>query len=111
MVSINGVPMHQTPWGFVPLVAVARTPTNGLAVAGMVLGIVGAGTSFTILFTWLLAAPLAVLGLVFGVVGLRRAPSRGNKGRGQAITAIVLCGIPVAIFALFMLAALVGAND
>lgn len=108
--SINGLPMHRTPWGFVPLVAVAPLPTNGIAVAGMVLGIIGAGTSFSLALTWWLAAPMAVLGLVFGIVGLRRAPSRGNRGRGQAITAIVLCGIPVAFFVLLM-AGLAGTTD
>ena len=47
-------------------------PHNGLATAGLVLGILG--------FLW----PCAILGIIFGAIGLGRAAQLGGEGRVRA---------------------------
>lgn len=73
-------------WGQ-PVYAVA--PPKGLSLTSMILGLV------SVLFFWTFLCPL--VGLVFGIVGIRREPA----GRGFAITGLVLNGllllIPVAV--------------
>jgi len=53
-------------------------PANGVAVAGLVLGILGVLIPF-----------LGILGLIFGAVGLSKA-NRGAGGKGMAIAGLVL---------------------
>lgn len=77
-------------------------PTNGLAIASLVLGIV------SILFVWipivwLLGTPLAIIGLVLGLLALRR-PS----GRGLAIGGLVCAGASLLITALYVFSAVLG---
>ena len=81
------------------VVYVAPTKTNGLAVAGMVLGIL-----------WLYWVG-SILAVIFGHVALsqiKRNPNQG--GRGMAIAAVVLGWIGVAILAIVILAA-IGASS
>jgi hypothetical protein len=55
---------------------------NGLAVAGFVCALIGAFAGLIPLLFWL-AIPLGLLGLVFGIVGRRRAkrePAVGRRG-------------------------------
>lgn len=52
--------------------------TNGMAVAGLVLGILGILIPF-----------LGILGLIFGAIGLSKA-NRGAGGKGMAIAGVVL---------------------
>ncbi len=60
---------------------------NGLAVAGMVLGILGL-VAFFVPF----AGPvLSLLGLVFGIFGVKHAGKVGGRGKGMAIAGIA-CG-------------------
>ncbi|MGW1997512.1 DUF4190 domain-containing protein [Embleya sp. NPDC001921] len=73
----------------------ARTGTNGLAVAGLVCGVVG-----VFLFNIILG-PLAV---IFGTVGLRRSRT-GAGGRGMSIAAIVLGVVDVLLFVVLLIAA------
>lgn len=70
---------------------------NGLAVAGMVLGII------TLLLCWVpfLNWILALLAIVFGAVGIGRAAKVG-RGKGMAITGIV-CGAVGAILGVVIL--------
>jgi hypothetical protein len=70
--------------------------TNGLAVAALVLGIIG-----------VILAPLAIpeiLALVFGLVSLSqiRGSSGAQGGRGLAIAGISLGGVGIAIFVLWL---------
>jgi hypothetical protein len=58
----------------------------------MVIGIVGAVLAF-IPIIGLFALPLAVLAIVFGIVGLRQHGRRTSRGKGPAITGIVLGGL------------------
>jgi len=61
-----------------------RPPYNGMSIAAMVLGIVGVCT------------PIAILGLVFGLIAKRQIAERGESGEGFATTGIVLGWIGVA---------------
>jgi len=51
--------------------------TNGFAIASLIFGIIGG----------------FLLGIIFGIVGLVQIKNRGQKGRGLAITGIVLSGL------------------
>lgn len=59
-------------------------PTNGLAIAAMILGIVGVCT------------PISILGLIFGMIAKRQINERGEQGEGFATAGIVLGWIGVA---------------
>lgn len=81
---------------------VVRAPSNGIATAALVLGIVA-----IVLGVWMII-PLvglffafvsfvpAVLGVVFGILGLRQA-ARIGVGRGTAMTGLVTGGVTLAI--------------
>ena len=71
---------HPPPYGY----PYAPRPTNGMAIAAMVLGIVG------------VCNPVGVLGLIFGLVAKRQIRERGDQGDGFAVTGIVLGWIGVA---------------
>ena len=62
--------------------------SNGLAVAGFVLALLGALTSFIPVVN-IFGGFLAFLGLIFGVIGLVKSRSKG-AGKGLSIAAIVL---------------------
>lgn len=87
---------HQAP-------AYAAAPTNGLGTAAGVLGIVGA-VLMLIPFINVIAIVLGALALIFGFIGLKRAPRLGGAGRGMAVTGIVLGVISVALPILFIAA-------
>lgn len=59
-------------------------PTNGMAIAAMVVGIVGA------------CNPIGVLGLIFGMIAKRQIRENGEGGDGFATAGIVLGWIGVA---------------
>ncbi|GAB4006228.1 hypothetical protein GCM10029992_56310 [Glycomyces albus] len=61
-----------------------RRPTNGMAIAAMVLGIVGA------------CNPVGLLGLIFGTIARRQIAERGEEGDGFAVTGIILGWVAVA---------------
>ena len=73
----------------------ASRGANGLAIAGLVCGLVG------LVFFSVVLGPLAV---IFGGVGLSRA-KRGAGGRGMAIAAIVLGVIDILLFVVLVVAA------
>jgi Na+/proline symporter len=63
---------------------------NGLAVAGFICALVGAFAGLIPLMFWL-AIPLGVLGLVFGIIGRKRAKREPAVGRrGMATWGIAL---------------------
>lgn len=59
---------------------------NGMAVAGLVLGIIGV----VLFFIPFLCQILALLGIIFGALGMGKAKKVGGKGNGMAITGLVL---------------------
>lgn len=72
-------------------------PTNGMAIASLVLGIV------SVLIVWipfvgLFGTLLAIIGLVLGVLALK-----GISGKGLAIGGIVTSGISLVITLLYLL--------
>ncbi|MEZ4365395.1 MAG: DUF4190 domain-containing protein [Kofleriaceae bacterium] len=70
-----------------PATPPAAPPTgNGLAIAGLVLGIVAVLLCWVPLVNWV----LAILAIVFGAVGMGRARKVGGRGRGMAIVGLVL---------------------
>jgi hypothetical protein len=73
---------------------------NGFGVTALVLGLVG-----LIVFSWIpgvnlfTALPIGILAVIFGIVALAKAGSRGGKGKGTGGTGLVtgLLAIVVAI--------------
>jgi hypothetical protein len=61
---------------------------NGMAVAGLVLGIIG------LVFCWVpfLGWILALLGIIFGGLGMGKANKIGGRGKGLAVGGLV-CGV------------------
>ncbi|MFF9864512.1 DUF4190 domain-containing protein [Streptomyces sp. NPDC013953] len=72
----------------------AESRTNGLAIAGLVCGVVG------VLVFNVILGPLAI---VFGALGRKQAPVKG--GAGMAKAAIVLGVVDLVIFAILMMVA------
>jgi hypothetical protein len=68
----------------IPVMAVAAMPTSGLAVASMVLGIVG------VTFGWFLLGIPCLLAVIFGHIGLNQTRNNLKAGRGMAIAGLVL---------------------
>jgi hypothetical protein len=65
------------------------SPTNALAIASLVLGILALPSIFTVIFGVL----LGIAAIVTGILGLQKAPQMQGSGRGLAITGIVLGAI------------------
>ena len=83
-----------------------RPRTNGMAVASLVLGIVG-----LILFGFLAIPP--VLALIFGLVALsqtKNAAPGSAGGRGMAIAGVVLGSIGIVFFVVWIIAVASGAR-
>ena len=74
-------------------------PTNGLAVAALVVGIVGVVLFWTV---WG-GVILGILGLVFGAVGLSKG-NRGAPNKGMAVAGLILGGVAVVGSILFIVA-------
>jgi hypothetical protein len=64
----------------------AQEQGNGLAVAGMVLGIIGLVFCWVPVLGWI----LALLGLIFGAVGNGKANKIGGKGKGMALAGLIM---------------------
>lgn len=71
-----------------PTEGAAQSSTNGMAVAALVLGIIGAVFGL-IPITFFIALICGVLALIFGIVGWRKA-NRGAERKGMAIAGLVL---------------------
>ena len=95
--ALNALP---GPPSFVPTaVSVGPRPTNGMAIASLILGL------FSVTVGLLCCGPLfAILGIIFGAVALAQIKKTQQSGRGMAITGVALsvCGL---IFSLAFLMA------
>ncbi|HWM22908.1 MAG TPA: DUF2510 domain-containing protein [Ilumatobacteraceae bacterium] len=103
---------HRASVGLVDHRAVAGKRTgNGIAIAAMVCGIVSVVVGWGPYVFWA-GAVLAVLALIFGLVGLRRARETGRR-KGFAIAGVVTgaVGIPIAAVGLLFTVAVHRAID
>ena len=74
--------------------------TNGLAIASLVLGLVG------------FILPCGIVGIVLGIVALVQIRDRQQKGKGLAIAGLVLAGLWIALYVgLFVTAVVVGSGS
>jgi Domain of unknown function (DUF4190) len=83
---------------------------NGLAVAALVLGIVGVVAGVTVIL-FFVAFPLGVLALIFGLVGQSNARKRDGAGRGQAIAGTVLGSVTIGLSIIGLLIIVVWVRD
>jgi len=79
-----------------PLSGQGPAPANAMAIASLVLGVV------SVLIVWIpivgiLGTIMALIGLVLGIMALRRP-----NGRGMAVGGIICAGVSLAITALYM---------
>lgn len=79
-----------------PAAPVPAQPKNGLGTAGFVLGLVGLIFAFIPLIG-VVAWPLTILGLIFGLIGTMRARSGKATNKGIAISGLVLSIIGLVI--------------
>lgn len=80
------------------------TSTNGLAIASLVLGIVGIVGSC---LTGIIAVVFGVLAIIFGAIAMKQIKDRGQAGRGLALTGLIL-GIVVAAWGVIAIIVLGG---
>lgn len=81
-----------------PQVAYVKAPSNGLATASLVLGIIGTVLAI-IPIVGMIGALVGGVGLVLGVFGYLAAKTRGT-GKGKAIAGLVLGLASITVFAL-----------
>ncbi|MEV0091802.1 DUF4190 domain-containing protein [Streptomyces sp. NPDC050738] len=89
----------ESPWGppptglpGMPQPPMQQQPRNGLAVAGLVVGIVGVLFGFLFFMFWL-SGPLGILALIFGIVGLGRVRKGQADNKAMAIAGTALGGV------------------
>ena len=73
-----GTPQGYQPYGFQPVGQ--QTPTSGMAIASLVCSLAGI----------LICGIPAVLGVIFGFVGLSQTKDGARRGRGMAIAGLVV---------------------
>jgi hypothetical protein len=78
-------------------------PTNGLAVAGMVLGII----SIPLFFLNWIDMIIAIVGLVLSLVGLGKSNQLGGAGRGMAVAGIITSAVGIVAALVFLIAVVV----
>ena len=91
---IPGQPYPPFPYGYAP-----PRPTNGMAIASMVLGIL-----------WLYWIG-SVLALIFGYVARQQIMREGHGGDGMAVAGIVLGWVGVAVLSLLVFSGILVAAD
>jgi hypothetical protein len=62
---------------------------KGLSIAALVCGILGIVGSF-IPFVGYFTLVLAILGIIFGVIGMKKCNANGGEGKGLAVAGLVL---------------------
>lgn len=75
--------------------------SNGIAVAGGVVGIVSLVIAFIPFVDWI-SVPGAIAAIVLGAIGLQRANRMGGTSRGMAITGIVTGSIALVLVIVFV---------
>ncbi len=85
----------------------APSQGNGLAVAGMVVGIV----SIPLFFLNWIDIIIGIVGLVLSIVGLNRSKRLGGTGRGMAIAGIVTSAVGIVAAAIFLIAVVMAVKE
>lgn len=89
-----------------PIAPPAAPSTNGLAVAALVVGIVGVVLSFTVVFGFVLGG----LAIVFGAIAISRSRAPGASGKGMGIAGVALGGLAI-FFAVLMIVFVVNVGN
>lgn len=105
---------HPTQYGYQPAHAIAP-PTNTLATAGGVCGIVAASISWIPLIN-VFSLVLSIIAVALGAVGWKRANTLQRDvgrpiGRGMAITGVVIGAVGLALALIFIVALGSALND
>ncbi len=80
--------------------------TPGMAIAAMVLGILG------ILLAWTLwGVVLPILAVIFGILGRRQAQERGGQGSGMAMAGLIMGIIGIVEFLAVLVVVVLLADD
>ena len=79
-------PAYGNPYGY-PYGYLPQRPTNGLAIASMVVSLVGVASICAYGVTSLLICPV---GAILGHVSLKKIRERDEKGRGMALTGVIV---------------------
>lgn len=91
----------------------ATTPTaegsNGSAVAGFVLGLIGLITSIIPLFALIFPGILDVLAIIFGIRGRRQAAAGARQG-GLATAGLIMGIIGLVLFVIWWILFAIGAS-
>ena len=96
---------YAPPPGFPPPPAYpVKAKTNGLALASMILGIVGITVGLCLIFF----PVMPILAVVFGHLGLSQTRTTGAPGRGYAIAGLVTGYIGIALAILWLIALIIG---
>ena len=96
---------YAPPPGFPPPPAYpVKAKANGLALASMILGIVGITVGLCLIFF----PVMPILAVVFGHLGLSQTRSTGAPGRGYAIAGLVTGYIGIALAILWLIAIIFG---
>ena len=97
---------YAPPPGFPPPPAAypVKAKTNGLALASMILGIVGITVGLCLIFF----PVMPILAVVFGHLGLSQTRATGAPGRGYAIAGLVTGYIGIALAILWLIAIIFG---
>jgi hypothetical protein len=98
-----GPPGYPAPYYGPPMMA---RKTSGMAVTGMVLGIV----SLVFFWVWFASPVIALLGVIFSGVGISQC-NRGQDGKGMAVAGLVCSLISLALWALIIIAVVNAFNE
>ncbi|AOP45468.1 hypothetical protein SL103_03735 [Streptomyces lydicus] len=102
--------MHYQPTPQGPAGAPApQAARNGLGVAALILGIIGALSGIPMILFWL-AGPLGVLALIFGLVGRGRAKKGQATNKGVALTGAILGVVAIILSVVGAVVTLVAVN-
>jgi hypothetical protein len=101
---------HSAPGGYAPYHAIPRQrsappsdPRNGFGTASLVLGVIGLVFAFIPLIG-MIAWPLVILGLVFGVLAVNRARTGAATNRGVAIAGTICSAVGLVVCILWLAA-------
>ena len=92
-------PAYQQPYQAAP----AAGSGKGLAIASLVLGIV----ALCLCCIWFLSIPAAIVGVILGVIALKKQ----TPGRGMAIAGLIMSIIGCVLAIIFIVIAIVAVNE